>query len=1058
MKYTKILLVLSLLLPGAALRGESKVDRIALEVVEPADRGLTIQDYPVSVGLIFPKGELSSLPGGSVVDEEGNQIPFEAEATGWWEKEKKNVKWLLLHFNASTNRKYFFELGKKPLTVSGAPIASKSGEAIHVDTGAVQAVMNSAQGGLFEKISLNGQVIASSGKGDLMFSIDDGSQPIDLTLADWQMSLEEATPARACVKVSGYWKDSQGKPVARAQVRCYFFKGEAFIRIEHTLVWMIKDVKYGIRELSLALNSPTGDSPEIQIGMGEPSGEIFEANGRKGSAVEAWQDTGKHFVIKEGDKILKEGQRLAGWISLKGADGRSVAMSLRHAWQRYPVLFRAEPGRIQTQFCPKTDRLSFEQEAIMTPGIYHHPCWLDIRKQFKAPTDVAYFYDNYSPMIQNGYFYTGEGAAFTHELTLSFHDAKTARGIVELNSINQLPVVVRQDPKYAMRVPFMGMDIMAYDPELPEVERAVSRLGDIAMGRWVDTMNFGLTRFGMVRWGKHGAIEDPNASFYRWMDNVQYSQQLIPWLLYMRGGERKFYDDAIIAGRYAMDMSVNHYTTRDTPTGHMTGAGCSLPFNPFPFSTSDAKLQKVHFLSYYYHLTGDRRAKEVMDEVIEGTKKFALQEEERRRERQPDKKYYYLAAGGRENYNMNIFWANAWDETFDPEIWRLAENNRMCSLQGEYKANRNFFEGPLVYLYEGLLAQDQRNPDKEAQDIMLRYLRIDDLKTFGGIPTSVEDSIAFPWAYKQTGDPLFAEAAWDVARGSADLVPEIDFRAEKLPAYYPYEYLGNGIYRQHILPILAGATVGKKMGYDWKKKPVYRDTSFQMWRRPGEKDFQSEIFVRARQDGPLKIMCLLEGDINNLPRIEVTRADKSVVADFQVKPKRNQPLIFQGEVAIENARAGEVFRVRVTKADQTALLVVSEGQVVHHLPLDLKHGQKSMAAMQFSTPVRFVTRTTGDTFSFFQGARRPYTLRDAESLELIFRPKSFLVDEAGHPTAPGRMIQVTAFDSPGVDEWLMKGVEPYFAVSKEDWFLPEESGWPKEMVSTNQNQPTTVSP
>ncbi len=1057
MKRLKIILLFSFLFPLGFIEGkstDSTTDRVALELVEPAGRGMTISNYPISVGLIFPKGEVTSLPGGRVVDDMGDVIPFEAEATGWWEKEKQNVKWLLLRFKASTDRKYFFEPGKKAQLLSGDPIASRNGESITVDAGAIQVSMNPAQGGLFEKISLHGQPIASSEKKDFVLSIDDGSQPVPLTLADWQMTIEEANSARACIKMTGFWKDAQGTPLAHAQVRCHFFKGETFVRIEHTLTWMIKDIKYGIRELSLAVASSTGPSPEIQVGVGDHSAETVVATLPEGSSVEAYQENGKRFVIKEGDKVLKEGKNLAGWISEKGSDKRSVAMSLRHAWQRYPVTFRAEAGRIQTQFSPKQERLSFEQEAIMTPGIYNHPSWLDLRKQFKAPTDVAYFFDNYSPMTDHGYFYTAEGAAFTHELTLSFHDAKTPRSVEELNSVNQFPLVARQDANQAMRVPFMGMDILAYDPKQPEIERAVSQLGKIAMGRWIDTMNFGLTRFGMVRWGKHGSIEDPSTTFYRWMDNVQYSQQLIPWLLHMRGGERRFYDDAIIVGRYAMDMSVNHYTTRpDCPTGHMTGAGSSLPFNPFPFSTSDAKLQKVHFLSYYYHLTGDKRAKEVMDEVIAGTKQFALEEEARQREKHPDKKYYYLAAGGRENYNMNIFWANAWDETFDPEIWRLAENNRMCTIYGEYKANRNYFESPRVYIYEGLLAQDQRNPDKEAREVMLKYLKIEALKTHGGIPNSVEDTIAFPWAYEQTKDPLFAEAAWDVARGAADLVSETNFEAEKVPDFYPYEYLGNALYRQHLLPILTGATLGKKMGYDWKKKAVYRDTFFVMWKRPGEQDFQAEAFVRARKDGPLKIMCLLEGDIKNPPEIEVVRANGTSVTKFPVKAKRNQPVVFQGDISIDDAKEGDVFKVKVRKADQAPLAIVSEGQVVHHLPLDLKHGQKSMSEMQAYTPLRFVTRTISGTFSYFNGARRPYTLRDAETQELIFRPKFYNVEESNHPSATGKMIMVTSGDSPNLDEWLMKGVESYFSVTKDDWFQPEEAGWPKEPTPVVVNKP-----
>jgi len=46
-----------------------------------------------------------------------------------------------------------------------------------------------------------------------------------------------------------------------------------------------------------------------------------------------------------------------------------------------------------------------------------------------------------------------------------------------------------------------------------------------------------------------------------------------------------------------------------------TAGGTPFPYIPF----HNTKGTKAHFLSYYYHLTGYKRAKEVMEEVIAGT-------------------------------------------------------------------------------------------------------------------------------------------------------------------------------------------------------------------------------------------------------------------------------------------------------------------------------------------------------------------------------------------------------------------------------------------------------
>jgi len=65
--------------------------------------------------------------------------------------------------------------------------------------------------------------------------------------------------------------------------------------------------------------------------------------------------------------------------------------------------------------------------------------------------------------------------------------------------------------------------------------------------------------------------------------------------------------------------------------------------------------------------------------------------------------------------------------------------------------------------------------------------------------------------------------------------------------------------------------------------------------------------------------------------------------------------------------------------------VLGEAQIVHHLPADLLHGHEPLCSAQNFTPIRIVTRTTDATMSYFNRVRRPYTLRDATTLELILR-------------------------------------------------------------------------
>ena len=59
---------------------------IGIDVLESAGTERGIRDFPVSVGLVFRQDELKSVPGGRLVDGAGRPVPFEAEATGWWDR------------------------------------------------------------------------------------------------------------------------------------------------------------------------------------------------------------------------------------------------------------------------------------------------------------------------------------------------------------------------------------------------------------------------------------------------------------------------------------------------------------------------------------------------------------------------------------------------------------------------------------------------------------------------------------------------------------------------------------------------------------------------------------------------------------------------------------------------------------------------------------------------------------------------------------------------------------------------------------------------------------
>ncbi|MHC4405709.1 MAG: hypothetical protein ACYTG0_39185, partial [Planctomycetota bacterium] len=56
----------------------------------------------------------------------------------------------------------------------------------------------------------------------------------------------------------------------------------------------------------------------------------------------------------------------------------------------------------------------------------------------------------------------------------------------------------------------------------------------------------------------------------------------------------------------------------------------------------------------------------------------------------------------------------------------------------------------------------------------------------------------------------------------ADLAPRIDLATEHVP-YHPYAYCGNRIFRQQLMPMLVGASLGHRLGYKPDRPHWFRD-------------------------------------------------------------------------------------------------------------------------------------------------------------------------------------------------------------------------------------------
>jgi hypothetical protein len=123
-------------------------------------------------------------------------VPFEWEVTGWWSPEKDSVKWLLVHFLVSTNRRYTFLLGATPQSPHGKLLAIQMGDTIAVDTGPLQVRLTGARPFDLETAILRGRPILQPGPSLVQWKDDEGRM---LSCPSWKLKLEQTTALRATV-------------------------------------------------------------------------------------------------------------------------------------------------------------------------------------------------------------------------------------------------------------------------------------------------------------------------------------------------------------------------------------------------------------------------------------------------------------------------------------------------------------------------------------------------------------------------------------------------------------------------------------------------------------------------------------------------------------------------------------------------------------------------------------------------------------------------------------------------------------------------------------------
>ncbi|MFH1924692.1 MAG: hypothetical protein ABIP48_32980, partial [Planctomycetota bacterium] len=450
-----------------------------------------VEAWPVTSGIPFPQGELGSVDHVRLMlgDEE---TPAQIRLTARWPD--GSVKWLLVTFQASAPAQgesdYRLEFGRdiKRASVAGPVSVDEGSSGVTLDTGALRFRID-PHGNLAD-VQRNGSPSLAADATCHSRAADAGGSSYSTTAGEAEITIEEAGPLRAVVKIVSHLTGEEGAKLMRIEKRVEAYRGKAMLRVHHTFVVDRPETFTNIKELSYRVPVL---STEATWRVPLAGGQTLEL-GQAATAVRQRFDDEYVALSDDGETPAKD--RVTGSILAQGEKGCAVAV--RDFWQNYPKGFSLREDGLSVDLCP-----AFE------PGPYD-------AFPFEKEQHQLYYY------LLDGQYRLKRGVSKTHEMLLSFEpDQKREQSC----TVFQRPLLATASPEW-----YCGAKVF-YDVA-PRNERRF-KLYEEAIDRNLQGYRERRERqhdFGMLNYGDWYGERGTN-----W-GNIEYDTQHAFFLEYIRSG------------------------------------------------------------------------------------------------------------------------------------------------------------------------------------------------------------------------------------------------------------------------------------------------------------------------------------------------------------------------------------------------------------------------------------------------------------------------------------------------------------------------------------------
>lgn len=668
-------------------------------------------------GVPWPQGRHARDTAFALQTPSGEAVPVQSWPLAYWPD--GTLKWTAHAVGADAGLAETLTLSAgQPATPAKPLTAVEVDDRIEIDTGVVRCRIARRGSLLVESIERDGVVLARDGR--LVLLRQDRAEPGDdgvlrterFTGEIGAVTLEQAGPVRAVVRIEGRHANDSGRSWLPFVVRLYFHAGGEAVRVVHTIVYDGDENRDFIRGLGVRFAVPMRDAlhdrhvrfagegsglfgeavrgltglrrdpgeavTRAQVaGLATPPVETFPPNvGRRLDLIPAFGDWTLFQPNADSFEIRKRtdaehvwlrsahGARASGLGYVGGPSG-GAAFGIRNFWQSHPAQLdvRGATG----EAAEVTLWLWAPDAPPMDMRFYHDGMGMDTYAKQLEGLEITY--EDYEPGFERP-----EGVARTSEVFLWALPATPSRErLVELAAAVRTPPVLACTPAYLEAVGVFGGLWRRPDRSTPEKAAIEDRLDwhfefyrqEADRRRWYGFWHYGDVMHSYDR-DRHEWKYDIGG--FAW-DNSELSTDLWLWYHFLRTGRADAFRFAEAMTRHTGEVDVHH-------SGPFAPLGSRHNVIHWGCSAKQMRISTAANRRFYFYLTGDERVGDLMREqlaadrtlvTVQPTRKLRARSGEAPPPPDPDAPSAYVGFGT-DWGSLVAAWLTEWERTGDETV------------------------------------------------------------------------------------------------------------------------------------------------------------------------------------------------------------------------------------------------------------------------------------------------------------------------------------------------------------------------------------------------------